>query len=123
MQQNGQRVQEVVVAALKYVHHTDQAAAHVAAYLHLHATRQPQAAFIVTQHNADAIQLRVSQVCAQQACQYTRICAEHMHVIVGEAVAIGYHTLTVISLHDDSVFQANTVTVSWQPARLPLSAM
>ena len=41
MQQNGQRVQEVVVAALKYVHHTDQAAAHVATHLHLHLSQQP----------------------------------------------------------------------------------
>ena len=38
MQQDGQRVQEVVIAPLKYMHHTDQAATHVAAHLHLHCT-------------------------------------------------------------------------------------
>ena len=35
MQQDGERVQEVVVTALKDVHHTDEAAAHVSAHLHL----------------------------------------------------------------------------------------
>lgn len=35
MEQNGKGVQEVVIAALKDVYHTDQAAAHVAPHLHL----------------------------------------------------------------------------------------
>lgn len=38
MQQNGERVQEVVIAPLKDVHHADQAAAHVSSHLHLHRT-------------------------------------------------------------------------------------
>ena len=48
MQQNGKRVQEVVIAAFEYVHHADQAAAHVAAHLHLHAACHPQAALHVS---------------------------------------------------------------------------
>ena len=40
VQQDGEGVQEVVVTALKDVHHTDQAAAHVSAHLHLkHSTQ------------------------------------------------------------------------------------
>ena len=35
MQQDGEGVQEVIIAALKDVHDTDQAAAHVAPYLNL----------------------------------------------------------------------------------------
>lgn len=36
MEQDGQGVQKVIIAAFKYVYNTDQAATHVAAHLHLH---------------------------------------------------------------------------------------
>ena len=36
MQQNGEGIQEVVIAALKDMHHADQTAAHIPANLHLH---------------------------------------------------------------------------------------
>ena len=38
VQQNGQRIQEVVIATLKDVDYTDQAAAHVPPHFHLHIT-------------------------------------------------------------------------------------
>ena len=44
MEQNGKGVQEVVIAALKDVHYTDEAAAHVPPHLHLQPGMQAEIA-------------------------------------------------------------------------------
>lgn len=71
MQQDGQRIQEVVVAALKDVDHADQAATHVSAHLHLHDTDYALLAVIslspCMQHTHCASQLHNAAISTRQA--------------------------------------------------------